>query len=570
MGEAARNLPEHPWDRGYPPNVDWHAEIPVRPVTSLLDEAVERFADRPFLDFMGKRSTYGDVAGMVDQAAKGFQAVGVGKGVRVGLFLPNTPYYVICFYGILKAGGTVVNFNPLYAERELMHQITDSEIDLMVTLDLKVLYDKIARMLTESRLKRVVVCRMADILPFPKNLLFPIVKRAEVAHVPTDERHLTFKQLTANDGRPQPVALDPMEDIAVLQYTGGTTGVPKGAMLTHANLHANTVQCGLWFGNARPGEERMLGVLPFFHVFAMTVVMNLSIRLGAEIVMMPRFDLDQVMETIHKKRPTLFPAVPTIYTAINHHKELKKYDLSCIRFCISGGAPLPVEVKETFERNTGCVLVEGYGLSEASPVATANPMVGVNKAGSIGLPFPGTTIEIVSLEEPRRVLPPGEKGEVCIRGPQVMKGYWKKPGETATTLVDGRLHTGDVGTMDEDGYTYIVDRIKDMILCSGFNVYPRNVEEAIYLHPAVAECVVAGLPDEYRGQTVKAYIRVDDSQTLTQEELLDFLKDKLSPIEMPKIIEFRDQLPKTMIGKLSRKALLDEEEARRKSAAGAA
>ena len=245
---------------------------------------------------------------------------------------------------------------------------------------------------------------------------------------------------------------------------------------------------------------------------------------------------------------------------------MEKYDLSSIRYCLSGGAPLPVEVKEAFERNTGCVLVEGYGLSESSPVATANPITGVNKAGSIGLPLPGTLIEIVSLEEPRRVLPIGEKGEVCIRGPQVMKGYWNKPSETALTLVDGRLHTGDVGYMDEDGYTHIVDRIKDMILCSGFNVYPRNVEEAIYLHPAVAECVVAGLPDEYRGQTVKAYIRVDDGKTLTRDELIDFLKDKLSPIEMPKAIEFRGELPKTMIGKLSRKALLDEEEARRKSA----
>ena len=570
MGEAARNLPERSWERSYPAEVDWNAPIPSRPLTALLDEAATRFADRPCLDFMGKRTSYAEVARMVDRAAKGFQAAGVGKGVRVGLFLPNTPYYVICYYAILKAGGTVVNFNPLYAERELEHQIADSGIEMMVTLDLKVLYDKMARMLAESRLKRLVVCSMADILPFPKNLLFPVVKRAEIARIPTDDRHLLFKQLVANDGRPQPVAIDPDEDIAVLQYTGGTTGVPKGAMLTHANLHANTIQCALWFHGARPGQERMLGVLPFFHVFAMTVVMNFSIRFGAEIVMLPRFDLNQVMETIHKKKPTLFPAVPTIYTAINHHKNLSQYDLSSIRFCISGGAPLPVEVKETFERNTGCTLVEGYGLSEASPVATANPMTGVNKAGSIGLPLPGTVIEIVSLEEPRRVLPPGEKGEVCIRGPQVMKGYWKKPGETAMTLVDGRLHTGDVGTMDEDGYTFIVDRIKDMILCSGFNVYPRNVEEAIYLHPAVAECVVAGLPDEYRGQTVKAYIRLDDGQSLTREDLLDFLKDKLSPIEMPKVIEFRDELPKTMIGKLNRKALLDEEEERRKSASGTA
>ena len=566
MGEAARSLPDQTWTLGYPPDVDWNAPISVKPMTALLEDAAARFAERPFLDFMGKRSTYAEVARMVDRAARGFQSIGVGKGVRVGLFLPNTPYYVICYFAILKAGGTVVNFNPLYAERELHHQITDSGVELMVTLDLKVLYGKMERMLAESGLKRLVICPMADILPFPKNWLFPIAKRSEVARIPADDRHLSFRRLVANDGNPKPVAIDPAEDVAVLQYTGGTTGVPKGAMLTHANLYANSEQCALWFVGAREGQERMLGVLPFFHVFAMTVVMNFSIRIGAEIVMLPRFELDQVMETIHTRKPTLFPAVPTIYTAINHHKHLEKYDLSSIRYCLSGGAPLPVEVKEAFERNTGCVLVEGYGLSESSPVATANPITGVNKAGSIGLPLPGTLIEIVSLEEPRRVLPIGEKGEVCIRGPQVMKGYWNKPSETALTLVDGRLHTGDVGFMDEDGYTHIVDRIKDMILCSGFNVYPRNVEEAIYLHPAVAECVVAGLPDEYRGQTVKAYIRVDDGKTLTRDELIDFLKDKLSPIEMPKAIEFRGELPKTMIGKLSRKALLDEEEERRKSA----
>ena len=570
MGEAARNLPGHLWERGYPPEVDWNAPLPAQTLTALFDDSAARFAARPMLDFLGKRSSYGEIAALVDRAAKGFQAAGVGKGVRVGLFLPNTPYYVICYFAVLKAGGIVVNFNPLYAERELQHQIADSGVGMMVTLDLKLLYDKMARMLAESRLKRLVVCPMADILPFPKNWLFPVAKRAEVARIPADDQHLPFKRLIDNDGQPQPVAVDPATDIAVLQYTGGTTGVPKGAMLTHANLTANTEQCRLWFVGAKPGEERMLGVLPFFHVFAMTVVMNLSIRMGAEIVMLPRFNLDEVMEAIHKKRPTLFPAVPTIYTAINHHKQLEKYDLSCIRFCFSGGAPLPVEVKQAFERTTGCVLVEGYGLSESSPVATGNPMTAPGKAGSIGLPLPGTVIEIVSLEEPRRVLPPGEKGEVCIRGPQVMQGYWKKPDETAMTLVDGRLHTGDVGYMDEDGYTFIVDRIKDMILCSGFNVYPRNVEEAIYLHPAVAECVVAGLPDEYRGQTVKAYIRVDDGKTLTREELIDFLKDKLSPIEMPKVIEFRDQLPKTMIGKLSRKALLDEEAARRSDAGGAA
>ncbi|MBP2300061.1 long-chain-fatty-acid--CoA ligase [Azospirillum picis] len=579
MGDAAHTAPAYPWLASYPPGVDWAMQIPVRPLTALLDEAVAANGDRTCLNFLGKRTSYREVGRLVDAAAHGFQQLGVGKGSRVGLFLPNTPYYVICFFAILKAGGTVVNFNPLYAERELVHQIGDSDIDLMVTLDLKLLYGKMARMLAETGLKRLVVCSMADILPFPKNWLFPIAKRAEIAAIPRDDRHIPFARLIAGGARPEPVAIDAREDVAVLQYTGGTTGVPKGAMLTHANLHANTIQCATWYAakERRPGEgaadgpgdgqERMLGVLPLFHVFAMTAVMNFGLHLGAEIVLLPRFELEQVMRTLQKERITLFPAVPTIYTAINHHKRLKDFDLSSIRFCMSGGAPLPLEVKEAFERTTGCTLVEGYGLSESSPVATVNPVVlHADKKGSIGLPLPGTVIEIVSLEEPRRVLAPGEKGEVCIRGPQVMKGYWRRPAETAQTLVDGRLHTGDVGVMDEDGYTTIVDRIKDMILCSGFNVYPRNVEEAIYLHPAVAECVVAGLPDEYRGQTVKAYVRLSEGQSLTAEELTAFLKDKLSPIEMPKVVEFRAELPKTMIGKLSRKALVDEEERKRTAA----
>ena len=569
MAETVPTPVEYPWLASYPSDVDWAMPIPAKPLTDLLDESAARYAERPCLNFLGKRYSYAEVARLVECAAKGFQQAGVGKGVRVGLFLPNTPYAVICYYAILKAGGTVVNFNPLYAERELRNQIIDSEIALMVTLDLKLLYDKIAPMLGEAGLGRLVVCCMADILPFPKNLLFPLAKRKEVASIPRDERHLLFAGLIANDGRPDPVTIDPREDMAVLQYTGGTTGVPKGAMLTHANLVANTLQAAAWYPTADYGNERVLGVLPLFHVFAMTAVMNLGIRFGAEIVLLPRFELKQVMETIQDKRITFFPAVPTIYTAINHHKDLKRYDLSSIRFCISGGAPLPVEVMETFERNTGCVLVEGYGVSEASPVACCNPRTGLRKKGSIGLPFPGTTIEIVSLDERKAVLPPGEKGEICIRGPQVMKGYWKRPEENAATLVDGRLHTGDIGVMDEDGYVFIVDRIKDLILCGGFNVYPRNVEEAIYMHPAVAECVVAGLPDPYRGQTVKAYIRVKEGQTLTQAELIHFLKDKLSPYEMPKLVEFRDSLPKTMIGKLSRKALLEEEEVRRGTSGGA-
>jgi long-chain acyl-CoA synthetase len=389
------------------------------------------------------------------------------------------------------------------------------------------------------------------------------VKRRDIAAVPSDEAHVNFASLIANDGAYVPADIKPAEDIAVLQYTGGTTGVPKGAMLTHANLIANVTQSRMVFPGAEVGHERMLGVLPFFHVFAMTAVMNFAILLGGRIIMLPRFDLGQVVKTIDKKRPTLFPAVPTIYTAINHYKSLGDYDLHSIKYCISGGAPLPVEVKRDFERLTGCVVVEGYGLSETSPVTHCNPVEGENKTGSIGLPVPGTYVEIVSLEDHTTTLPQGERGEVCIRGPQVMKGYWRQPEETAEAMEatpDGwRLHTGDVGYLDEDGYTFIVDRIKDMIAAGGFKVYPRTVEEAIYLHPAVEECVVAGVPDAYRGQTVKAWIRLRAGKSLTVEALKAFLKDKLSPIEMPKLIEFRDSLPKTPIGKLSRKLMLEED-----------
>jgi long-chain acyl-CoA synthetase len=569
MGESAGAVHEYPWERHYPPDVDWHAPIVPAPLWGLLDDSAARFPDRPCLHFLGRSWTYRQTRALVDRAACGLQALGVVKGTRVGLFLPNTPYSVIVFYAVLKAGGTVVNFNPLYAEQEVIHQIDDSGTETMVTLDLAILYDKLKPHLDAGRLKRLVICSMAAILPFPKNWLFPLVRRRDLAAIAWDDRHIPFARLTRGGSRPAPVAIDACDDVAVLQYTGGTTGVPKGAMLTHANLYANAVQCSLWFPHANPGQEKMLGVLPLFHVFAMTAVMNLSIRLGAEIVLLPRYDLNDVMRTIQERRITLFPAVPTIYTAINQHKDIKSFDLSSIRYCLSGGAALPLEVREIFERNTGCTLVEGYGLSESSPVAAGNPIYGGllyanGKPGSIGLPLPGTVIEIVSLDEPRRVLPIGEKGEICLSGPQIMKGYWNKPQETALTLMDGRLHTGDVGIMDEDGYIFIVDRIKDMILCSGFNVYPRNVEEAIYQHPAVAECVVAGVDDSYRGQTVKAYIRLSDGQTLTREELVGFLKDKLSPIEMPKQVEFRGDLPKTMIGKLSRKALLDEERQRQR------
>ncbi len=548
-----------PWEATYPDGIDWHADIELAPLTDILDRAVRTWPDRLCLQFMGKRYTYAEVGRLVDRTAKGFQAMGVGKGVRVGLFLPNSPYYVICFYAVLKAGGTVVNYNPLYAEREIERQVRDSATQVMVTLQLTATYPKLAGLFDKTDLETVVVCPMTGILPFPTAAYFRFFKRKEIAAVPNDSRHVRFDKLIANDGKVEPVEIDPKTDIAVLQYTGGTTGLPKGAMLTHGNLYANTVQVSMWAPQARPGEEKILGVLPLFHVFAMTGIMNAGLYLGAEILLVPRFKLNEVLEIIHRDRPTVFLGVPMIYATINGCETLDEYDLSSLDFCISGGAPLPVEVKLTFEKLTGCVLVEGYGLSETSPVCTINPFEGLNLPGSAGLPVPGTIVEITSLDDPLEVLPTGKRGEICIRGPQVMAGYWNRPEENEASLLGGRLHTGDVGYIDEHGYVFLIDRIKDLILNAGFNVYPRMVEEAILLHDAVEEAVVCGVPDPKRGEVVKAYVRLRDGEKLKPGELKRFLKDKLAPYEQPRRIEFRDELPRTFIGKLSRRDLVAEE-----------
>lgn len=556
------NQTEYPWVNSYEEGIQWDADLKVEPVYAMLDRAESLYAHRPAIDFLGYKQTWRQIAILTDRFAAGLQARGLGKGDRVGLFLPNCPYFLIAYFGALKAGATVVNFNPLYAEKELVFQIEDSETDLMITLDMAMMMDKMEAMLSSTRLKTVVVCPFLDILPFPKNKLFEWFRKDELAEVRYTSRILRFMDVVkqGQQGTWAEPRIDPLEDVALLQYTGGTTGVPKGAMLTHANIVANVQQCALWFKDLKPGEQKMLGVLPFFHVFAMTAIMNLSVWAGLEILATPRFDLGDTLKIIHKKKPHVFPAVPAIYSAINASPKTKKYDLSSIEYCISGGAPLPVEVKANFEKLTGCVVVEGYGLTESSPVACVNPLKGDNVAGSIGLPVPGTIVEIVDAEDKKTLMPIGERGELCIRGPQVMKGYWGKPEATEECLKDGRLYTGDVAIMDERGYVFIVDRLKDMIITNGYNVYPRNVEEAIYMHPSVEECIVAGLPDKNRGEIVKAWIKLKDGRELTADDLKSFLKDKISPMEIPKRYEFRDEeLPKTMIGKLSRKDVVAEE-----------
>jgi long-chain acyl-CoA synthetase len=547
---------------------EWNAAFKVRPIHEYLDNSAERFGDRPAADFMGKVWSYREMGDLVDRTAAGLQAMGVGPGVHVGLCLPNTPFYTIFYFAILKIGGTVANFNPLYVEREIAFQARDADVRIMVTMDLKVIYDKVENVRKERVLDKIIVCPMAFCLPTIKKMLFSLFKRKELAAIPQDEAHIRFEDLQTKGSKPKPVEIDPDETIAVLQYTGGTTGVPKGAMLTHKNLCANIEQMRDIFEKAQPGEEKMLCVLPFFHVFAMTVGQNLSVILGAEMVLQPRFELKMLLETIVRKKVTLFPGVPTIYTAINNSHETKKYDLSSINLCISGGAPLPVEVKENFEKLTGCILVEGYGLTESSPVAAVNPLDENRRAGSIGRPVPGTKVRFVDIEDRKTEVAQGEKGELLIHGQQVMKGYWKRDDATAETITeDGYLHTGDVGYQDEDGFIYLVDRIKDLILCSGYNVYPRVIEEAIYQNDAVDETIVIAIPDEYRGQSPKAFVKLKDGHSLTAGDLKAFLKDHLSAIELPREIEFRDELPKTMVGKLSKKELVEEEAAKRAAAA---
>jgi len=559
-------MTERPWLKNYAPGVAWETEFAPQPLYRLIDDAVARFGEHSSIDFLDRKFTYAEIGQMVNRAACGFQALGVGKGVKVGLFLPNCPQFIVAYFGVLKAGGTVVNFSPLYSEEELLHQIEDSQTDFMVTLNLTVLYPKMQAMLRESRLKKLIVGTMPEVLPFPKSWLFPLVKRRDISSIPNDTEHLSFQELLNNDGNYTPPEIDPSADIAVLQYTGGTTGVSKGAMLTHAALYANTQQTTMWMPDHTPGGERMMGVLPFFHVFAMTVVMNVSINIGAEIVIHPRFELEAVVKDIPRKRPTLLPGVPTMYTAIAAHPKANELDMTSLRSCMSGGAPLPVEVKQRFEQLTGATVFEGYGLTETSPVASCNPLNGENKPGSIGQPMPATDIVIVSREDPHQLMPLGEAGEICIRGPQVMAGYFERPDATADTMVNNMLRTGDVGYMDEEGYIFIIDRMKDLILCGGFNVYPRNVEEAIYQHPAVDEVTVIGIPDDYRGQSVKAFVTLNQPGEIDEAKLLEFLKPKLGKHEMPSQIEFRDELPKTMIGKLSKKELVAEEMAKYEAA----
>ena len=535
-----------PWFKHYADGVPEMIEIPDLPLTAFIDRAAQKYAQCPAISFVGHSYTYAEMKKMIDRAADGLQAMGVTRGIKVGLMMSNSAASVVMYYAVLRAGGTVVNFNPVYIERDILNQIDDSHTEILVTLDAPALLQKALSVAKQTSLRGLVVCPASGLLGAEQSAI---------------EGVKTFYDLIANDGMPHTVEVDPGNDIAVLQYTGGTTGIPKGAMLTHRNLVANALQVNAWYHNAVSGQDKMVVVLPLFHVFAMTVAMNMPVMKGMQMVILPQFNVGDVLSVMAQERPQFLAGVPTMYIALANDKRAAEADFSCFKFCLSGGAPLPADVKRAFEERTGAKLVaEGYGLTEFSPVATCNPLSKKARAGSIGLPLPSTTVEIVSLHDGVTLLPPGQKGEVVVSGPQMMKGYYQRPIDTAAVIKNGKLHTGDVGFMDEDGFVTIVDRVKDMVIVGGYNVYPRHIEEIIYTHAGVEECIVAGIPDKLRGEAVCAWIKPRAEQKLTSEDVKAWLLDKLSPIEMPKKIVIRDQpLPRTAVGKLSKKDLLAQE-----------
>ncbi len=554
--------PQYPWLKSYPEGIDWHEHFLAKPLYLALDESAYRYPDQVALEFFGKTYTYKKLKEMTDRVARGLQAMGVGPGTKVGLFMPNCPQFVMAYYAILKVGGVVVNFNPLYSTHEVEHQIRDASVEFIFTVNLQNIYPKLVPFLEGTPLKKIIVCQFQEAMSLTMRTLFTAAKKKDIAHPPKDDRHVAFNDLLAHDDLVVSPRCDPYKDIAVLQYTGGTTGVPKGAMLSHANLYINAQQCNRWMKGLEPGNETLLAVLPFFHVFAMTVAMNFAIGNGFRIIVHPKFELKRVLDDISKKKPTIMPGVSTLYATIANNKQVGKYDLSSIKMCISGGGPLPIEVKENFERITGCALVEGYGLTESSPVTNCNPLFGRQITGSIGLPFPETIMEVIDKDDKTTIMKTGEIGEICIRGPQVMLGYYNKPEETANVLRNGRLHTGDLGYVDEDGYFYIVDRLKEMIIVGGYNVYPRNVEEVLYKHEAVAEAAVIGLNHPTRGQMIKADVVLKEGKKVDESELKSYMKGKMSAYAVPHEIEYREALPKTPIGKIMKKELVAEEKAR--------
>ncbi len=552
---------ERPWLKFYDQGVPAHIDYPQIPLDQFVTNAANKYPDATAVIFFNRKLTYRELDDLVNRFAAGLQQLGVKKGDRVAIHLPNCPQYPIAYYGVLRAGGIVVPCNPLYVARELQHQIADAGAEVIVTLS--AFYNTVNSIREAAGLKHVIVARIKDYFPPLLRVLFTLLKEKKEGHFVdiTGHAHTYWFLDFVNNApaKPKPVEVTP-EDTGVLMYTGGTTGIPKGAQLTHRNLVANALQTKAWMTDIREGGEVVLTALPLFHSYGMTTCMNLATVCASAMLLIPNpRDIKGLLENINKHQPSLFPGVPTMYVAINNYPEVHKYNVRSIKACISGAAPLPVEVQTKFQELTGAKLVEGYGLSEATPVTHANPIYGKNKIGTIGLPFPDTDAKIVDLDTGEQELPPGEIGELVIRGPQVMKGYWNMPTETANVLRNGWLYTGDIARMDEEGYFSIVDRKKDMIIAGGYNIYPREIEEVLYQHPKVKECVAAGVPDEYRGETVKVYIVLKEGETATEEEIIEYCRQNLAKYKVPRLVEFRKELPKTMVGKILRRALVEEE-----------
>jgi len=561
---------EKPWLKFYEPHVPEHIDYPRITMPAALEEIARKYPDRTALIFKDTRITFREYNETVDRLAAALQGLGVRKGDRVAVHLPNCPQFPFSYYAILRIGGIVVPCNPLYTAREMRYQLNDSGAETIITLS--AMYPLIRQIRQETQLRHVIVAQIKTYFPPLLRLLFTLLMEKKKGHkvdISADPNTYWFHDVLARaPAKPTPVELD-WEDTAVLMYTGGTTGVSKGAQLTHKNILVNAYQCKVWM-NAQDAQEICLTTLPLYHSYAMTTCMNLGTLTGTTLLLVPDpRDIEDVLKTITRHKPTLYPGVPAMYVAINNYPELHKYDLSSIKACISGAAGLPVEVQQRFQELTGARLVEGYGLSEASPVTHANPIFGENRIGTIGLPWPDTEVKIVDVDTGTKTLGPGEIGELCVRGPQVMKGYWQMPTETANTLRDHGdggppwLHTGDIASMDEDGYFRIVDRKKDMILgAGGFNIYPREIEEVLYEHPKVKEAAAIGVPAGEKGERVKVFVVLKDGETATEEEIIEFCKQNLAPYKVPKFVEFRKELPKTTVGKILRRVLLEEEKQR--------
>jgi long-chain acyl-CoA synthetase len=538
------------WERSYPPGVRWDAPIESGTIPGLLDRAAARFGDGTAIEYFDKHISYRELAELTNRAAAGLARLGVGRDTPVALYLPNTPVHPIAFFGALRLGARIVHLSPLDAERELVHKLHDSGARLLVTTNLPGLLPRALKLAADGHVDRIII---GD----EKAWNFP----APLEAFTESDVHIPFRRLLEAEDAVELPALGP-DDIALLQYTGGTTGVPKGAILTHGNLTAAASIYDRWFTPQRaptPGE-RVICVLPLFHIYGLSAVFLRSIDTGAEILLRPRFDAESILRDIEVRRAAYFPGVPTMWIALMSLPDIEKRDISSLRVCSSGGAPMPVEVAQRFERITGRTMLGGWGMTETSPAGTGLPLQGATKPGSIGLVLPGIEMGIVALDDPHRPLGPGEIGEICIKGPNVFKGYWNRPEETAAAFADGLFLTGDIGYMDEDGYFFLVDRKKDMIISGGFNVYPSVIESAIYEHPDIEEVIVIGTPDVYRGEAAKAFVRLRrGAAALDLDGLSAFLADKIGRHEMPAALEIRDSLPRTPVGKLSKKELIEEE-----------